>query len=366
VLAPSLVGGLESVVKMLLQGWVARGGSAAVALALEPGEPVPAGWSDLESLGVRVLPLPIPHRSYLRERRLYADAIRDWKPDVVHCHGYRPDILAGWAAHGLGVARVSTVHGFTGVDWKNRLYETFQIRALAHFDGVIAVSRSIVSRLVAAGVPQAVIALIPNALQPEPALPREAARRELGLPAGEPVLGWVGRLSPEKGPDVLIDALPELQDLPVKISLIGDGRLRGSLEEQARRIGVADRVRFHGVIPGAARLYSAFDGFVLSSRTEGTPIALLEAMAAEVPIVATTVGGVPDVIGIDEGLLIPPEDPVALATGIRAILENASVARARAIRARLRVARDFAATPWIERHVEFYNTVLARIRRPRA
>ena len=161
---------------------------------------------------------------------------------------------------------------------------------------------------------------------------------------------------------MLLAALPSLGDLPLLVSVVGDGPLRERVQEAARHLGVADRIHWHGIVEGAARLSPAFDCFVLSSRTEGTPIALLEAMASGVPVVATAVGGVPDVLRPEEGLLVPPENPAALAAAIRDALTDRQGAERRAERARSRVARDFAAAPWLERHAGFYRTILARKR----
>lgn len=362
VLAPAGFGGLESVVTMLAREWTARNADVGVALTLPAGDAVPGGWSALEAAGVDIIPLPVAHRAYRREWRLYRDAFRRWKPEIVHCHGYRPDVLGGWAASGLGLARVSTVHGFTGKDWKNRLYERLQVRALAGFDAVIAVSRPLHDRLTAAGVPERKIHILPNALSGGTQLSRTEARRELGLPDNTVVLGWVGRMSFEKGLDVLLAALPRLEDLPLSVSVIGEGPLRERLQHEAVRLGIGDRLRWHGPVAEAARLYTAFDCFVLSSRTEGTPIALLEAMKAGVPIVTAAVGGVPDVLGAEEGMLVPAEDPEALAGAIRATLTDRAAARARANLAQRRVSRDFAADPWVERHAALYRQVLATSR----
>jgi glycosyltransferase involved in cell wall biosynthesis len=359
VLAPGRFGGLERVVGMLAQEWAARGANVGLALAVEIGHRVPDEWSSLETAGVQVIRLPVGHRAYGREWRLYRDTMRRWKPDIVHCHGYRPDVLAGWAARALGLPRVATVHGFTGGDWKNHLYERLQIRALARFDGVIAVSRPIRERLLAAGVPERRIRFVPNALSTIAYEPRSAARRKLGIPDDALVLGWVGRISAEKGLDVLLAALPGLKDLPVTVSVVGDGPLRGSLQQEAMRLGVNNRLRWHGPVEGAARLCAAYDCFVLSSRTEGTPITLLEAMAAGVPIVTAAVGGVPDVLGADEGVLVPAEDPGALAAAIRATLDDRPAALLKADRARSRLSRDFSAASWVEQHRSLYQDVLA-------
>ena len=114
-----------------------------------------------------------------------------------------------------------------------------------------------------------------------------------------------------------------------------------------------------GCAEEAARLYRAFDAFVLSSRTEGTPIALFEAMAAEVPIVATRVGGVPDVVGETEAWLVDPEDSQAIARALAAIRADPAEARRRCEAARRRLEEDFSLEPWIERYEDLYRSLVA-------
>jgi len=167
------------------------------------------------------------------------------------------------------------------------------------------------------------IHVVQNAWQ-ETALPfdRSAARRRLGVSADGFRIGWVGRLSAEKGPDLLLHALVHLMHLPLSVSIIGGGQEQQSLLARANRLGIEQQIRWHGMVPDAARQFAAFDVFVLSSRTEGTPIVLFEAMAADVPIVAARVGGVPDVVSLAEAALVPPADPVALAAAIRAVYRD--------------------------------------------
>ncbi|HMV34112.1 MAG TPA: glycosyltransferase, partial [Gemmatimonadales bacterium] len=294
-LAPGPAGGLESVVQMHARGWVARGGEAAVALVLDEGVDLPEAFRALTEAGVRVFCHAVPHRAYLREQAQYRSVLTTWRPDVVHCHGYRADLIAGRAARSAGIARVSTVHGFTGGDWKNRLYERLQLRSFRRFSGVVAVSRPIEARLVSAGLPRARVHLIPNAwARGLPPLTRAEARARLGVGPADRLVGWVGRLSREKAADVLLEALARVDQVAV---VVGDGAEREVLRQQAAALGVAGRVRWAGLVPEAGRYFPAFDCYVLSSRTEGTPIALFEAMAASVPIVTTRVGGVPDVVG---------------------------------------------------------------------
>jgi glycosyltransferase involved in cell wall biosynthesis len=285
-------------------------------------------------------------------------------PDVVHTHGYRADLLAGSAAHRLGLARVSTLHGFTGGDWKNRLYERLQLRQLRHFDAVVSVSEPIAGRLSVLGFSPERVAIVPNAFsQLRAPFSRAEARALLGLPPDKAIVGWVGRLSHEKGADVLLEAMARLHRPDVLTVVVGDGRLRGTLEAQARSLGMMEQVRWPGLVEDAGRCMAAFDAFVLSSRTEGTPIALLEAMASGTPIVATAVGGVPQVVVAgSEALLTPAEDPGALAAAIGEVLDNREAAAQRARAARARLERDFALDPWIERHRTLYQRILARRR----
>jgi glycosyltransferase involved in cell wall biosynthesis len=280
------------------------------------------------------------------------------RPDVVHTHGYRADVLGGLAV-GTRSIRVTTVHGFTGGDWKNRFYEWLQIRTYRRFDAVVAVSRSVRERLQERGLRARRLELIPNAFSATGGVSRSDARAELGLPADAKVVGWVGRLSVEKGADVLLAAAAQLTDRRICFSIIGEGQERAALEAQAAALGIGDRISWHGLVPGAGRLMPAFDLFVLSSRTEGTPIALFEAMAAAVPAVATTVGGVPDVLDPDSGWLIRANSPEHLAQAIEHALSARSEAERRAARARERLVRDFATGPWIDRYLELYLNLVA-------
>jgi glycosyltransferase involved in cell wall biosynthesis len=263
----------------------------------------------------------------------------------------------GRAALSRGVPRVATVHGFTANGWKNRVYEWMQRRTYRSFSGVVAVSRGQLPLLLEAGTAEDRVRVIPNAWTEECALlGRNEARAELGLEDDAFVVGWVGRFGREKGPDVLLDAVPYL-DAGAVVSMIGDGSMSAALREQAARVGCAERLRWHGSRDRAGRLFRAFDVLVLSSRTEGTPMVLFEAMAAEVPIVATAVGGVPDVVGVGEAVLVPSEDPVALARAIAEVRRDQVNARVRAAAALRRLHSAYALTPWLESYEAIYRAV---------
>jgi glycosyltransferase involved in cell wall biosynthesis len=170
-------------------------------------------------------------------------------------------------------------------------------------------------------------------------------------------VGWIGRLSAEKGPDVMLAAMRYLTDLPVTLSFIGDGPDRAALSAEAEQTGVAPSVSFHGRVADAASLLNAFDVLALSSRTEGTPMVVLEAMASETPIVATSVGGIPDMLSSAEALLVPSQDPRALATAIRAALGDRDASTERAARAHARLTAEFGMQPWLARYEALYRSI---------
>ncbi|MDQ3697277.1 MAG: glycosyltransferase, partial [Gemmatimonadota bacterium] len=275
LVAPGAAGGIESVIRSLALGHAARGHTVRVVGVIESSQGTESGenhpWlSALHDEGVETIPLRIAGRQYLRERALVAELCRRVAPSVVHSHGYRPDVIGAGAARVLGVPTVTTVHGFTGGGWKNRVYERVQELAFRRFDAVVAVSRPLVERLTAAGVPRDRLHLLPNGFDAgSERLDRSTARRTLGVPEDAFLIGWVGRLSREKGADILLDALALLGDRQVVASFLGDGKERQALAARAVASGIDDRVRWHGLVLEAGRLFAAFDVFALSSRTEG-------------------------------------------------------------------------------------------------
>jgi glycosyltransferase involved in cell wall biosynthesis len=348
---------VESVVRVLATGFHRLGHDVHVA-AVAPSAEASSGFlQSLRDAGVEVTMLDVPGRAYVRERTLVAALCRSLRPDIVHTHGYRADIIASSAARARRIPTVTTVHGFTGGDFKNRVYEHLQQRAFRHFDAVVAVSRPIVARLGARGVARDRLHLLPNAYAAkETLLDRDAARERLGITDDAFRLGWVGRVSPEKGADVFVDALAQLDPRgAIAASVLGDGGERDAVRARAASLGVARQITWHGIVHGAGQLLAAFDVLVLSSRTEGTPMVVLEAMAAGVPIVATHVGGIPDMLSSIEALLVAPDDPAALAAAIRAVRTDPAAAAARARAARCRLAAQFGVEPWLERYAEIYR-----------
>ena len=358
VIAPAAVGGLERVVCTLARAQRDAMVDVRIAAIVEPDVRDHPVVAELCQSRIAVDVVAVPARSYLLERRAIAAICTRWRPDLLHTHGYRTDLIDSPVGARLSIPRVSTFHGFTGGDVRNRLYEWLERRAARGMDAVIAVSRPLRDELAGSGISAQRLHLVPNAHEPRADfLDRAAARSALGLPAEGVAVGWLGRLTNEKGPDVFVDAMGLLRDDHITASVIGDGAERASLEVRA---GGGGKVRFHGLIANAGRYLRAFDAFVLSSRTEGTPMVLFEAMDAGVPIVATRVGGVPEVLRPVDALLVDAERPAALADAIRAVVSDLHSARLRAESARLRLVAEYGIRPWVEQ----YNTVYRQLIRP--
>lgn len=357
VIAPGAMGGAEAVVRQLAVAQRSAGMRVAVAPVIEPGAPAPF-VDALREASLAVHPVAVRHRAYLTERRRLAAICAEFAPDVVHSHGYRTDVVdAAYLQRRAHRPVVTTVHGFTGGDLRNQLYQWLQCRAYRVFDGVAVVAQSLRDQL-ASRVADDRLHLIPNAYHPGTVpLTRDAARAALGLPEGRFVIGWVGRLSREKGIDIFLDALASLATPEcLDVSIVGDGPEMHAARRRAARLGVADQVTWHGQVADAARLFAAFDLLVLSSRTEGTPMVLLEAMAARVPIVATRVGGVPDLLPYGTALLVPPGSPAELARAIRRVFVEPAGAAVRAHSARTRLVRAYDTAAWVERYAAMYRS----------
>ncbi|HEX9633341.1 MAG TPA: glycosyltransferase family 4 protein [Gemmatimonadales bacterium] len=250
--------------------------------------------------------------------------------DLINSHWLYPD---GVAVHlAMGSAPLPHVPTGLGCDVNEFLDDPRkgpQIRAmLAAAPAVTVVSNELRARLIAQGVPADRITTIPNGVDATRfhLRDRAGARRRLGLADDGAVVLYVGRLSEEKAPGTLIAAMARLRTThpSAELLLAGDGPLRRSLLEQARALGLADHVRFLGHQPHdhIAEWMAAADCLCLSSTREGCPNVVLEALASGVPVVATSVGDLPEVITPATGVLVPAGAPAALADGLGTALDR--------------------------------------------
>jgi glycosyltransferase involved in cell wall biosynthesis len=279
------------------------------------------------------------------------------RPHVVHTHTAKAGMLGRLAARPAGVpVVVHTFHGHVFRGYFGPLKSRFFIfleRFLARFsDCIVTVSEGQRRELAAYGIaPPERIAVVPLGFDLESFLTVTAQagqrwRREIGVPGDAPLVGIVARLTGVKNHRLfletarrVVDAVPE-----ACFAVVGDGELRGDLEAYAARLGLAERVVFTGWVREMAPVYAALDVVALTSLNEGTPVTLIEGMAAGRPVVSTAVGGVPDIVAHGEtGLLVPSGDADALAEAIVELLRDPARRRALGRAGREAVRTRFAA-----------------------
>lgn len=299
--------------------------------------------------------------------REVADELRRLNADLLCCSGYKPDLVGWRAGRRVGVPIVSVSHGWTAATWKVRIYETLDRWALCRLDAVACVSHAQADKVRAAGVPEAKIAVIQNAIGDDAFVEPNAAARAamLGWFKRPPrwLIGAAGRLSPEKGFGVLVEAAAlVLRERPdAGFVLFGDGPLRLDLELQITARGIQEHFVLAGFRSDLQRFLPNLDLGAMSSYTEGLPVILLETGAAGVPTVSTAVGGVPEVIDDGQsGLLAPAGDAAALARHLIALLDDEPRRLAMGRAARERVRRDFSFAAMGQKYFELFQRLLGR------
>jgi glycosyltransferase involved in cell wall biosynthesis len=282
---------------------------------------------------------------------------------VIHCHHYSPFVYGSIAAvRGANVRIVFTEHGRLSdapPSRKRRLANALLARSRAV---ICSVSKDLRSFLMHEGWNEDQIRVVYNGIDPGPAptaASRAAARFALGLRADAFAIGAVARLDPVKDLQTLLDAAIGMRE-PAEVVVVGDGPERRALEQRAVAIGVDRFVRFAGHRDDARRLLPAFDAFVNCSTHEGVSLTILEAMAAALPVVATRVGGTPEVVVHDQtGVLIPARDPGALAAVLDRLAHSPERRAALGAEGRRRVEANFTIDRMVSDYVRIYDALEA-------
>jgi glycosyltransferase involved in cell wall biosynthesis len=332
------VGGAETLIFHMARGLDRQRFAPAVCVLGEPG---PMG-QEMAAAGIEVVALRRFRRPgrWLRVLPPLTRLLRERGAGIVHTHLYHGNTYGRLAAiRARTPVIVASVHN---VYERVKPHRAWINRALARWtDAILAGSEAVREDILRwDGVPRRQVHVLPYGIEPEPylTLPDPAeSRRMLGLPPDAPVIGTVGRLEIQKGHDLLLRSLADLrrEGCNAVLLLVGEGRERTRLSEMAAELGLADRVRFLGTRRDLPVLFAAMDVFAFPSRWEGTPLALIAAMAAGLPVVATPVGGIPDVLKDGAtGRLVPVEDVPALTAALRATLRDAATSRTLGVAAR--------------------------------
>lgn len=318
-------------------------------------------------LGLKVDVIPERFRFDLRLIPLLRRIIEQNAPDIVVTHQVKSHLLMKLSRLWRQYPWVAFHHGYTKTKLRERVYNRMNDLSLPTAHGVITVCQAFAQEMASAGVALERIFVQHNSLRPEQAASAEEAeelRAKLGMTDGERMVLAIGRLSSEKAHIDLLSAFSHLQktktELKTRLVIVGDGPERKRLEAAARSYGISERLHFAGQISNVKPYYAAADVFALPSHSEGSPYVLLEAMSAGLTIVATSVGGVPEMVEDQESaLLVPPRDPQAMAEAISSVLADARLARRLADKASALITTRYSPENYVRSLVEIYRGIIA-------
>ncbi|MBE2267149.1 MAG: glycosyltransferase [Anaerolinea sp.] len=365
IIKATRIAGAERHLLTLLPALVQRGADVSLILIHEPDKPVADFADALTAGGVTVVRVPIPrHIDFTLFGRLRR-ALRQLKPDIAHTHLLHADLYGVIAARLAGVRKVVISR-----------HNDDQFRTLLPFrlihnllwgmsSGGIAISEAIRQFCIRVeGVRPTKIQTIHYGLtlpiqQADRQRARAALSTELKLPADALILGVVCRLIAQKGIAYALRALPRIDNAVLVIA--GEGSLRAALEAEARALGIAERVHFLGWREDTAALMAAFDIFLAPSLWEGFGLVLLEAMAQQTPIIASSVSAIPEiVVDRETGRLVPPRDPVALAAAIHDLQADPALRRHMGLIGQDRLETVFNADHMTAQTYTLYSRLMGR------
>jgi len=308
---------------------------------------------------------------YLRVARCYKLVWRQLKNrdfDLLHTNGYFADIVGIPVARINGLPSMSTCHGYISTTRNLRLYNAMDRLVLKFATRVLAVSEGIKQTLLDSGLSPSRVRVLVNAVDfPKSTgsahTGRDAKRGSHGISRDDFVVGYAGRLSIEKGLIHLLAASAQLLrgGIPLRVLIIGDGPQRKELEKLSLELGLGDRVLFPGFQEDIAEWILCMDVFILPSLTEGTPMALLEAMACGVPAIASAVGGVPQVIEHGEtGILVSPGRAEEIGNAVLALFADPAARQKLAKNALALAKTRYSVGQWIDRIEMEYLTLAKR------
>jgi glycosyltransferase involved in cell wall biosynthesis len=298
--------------------------------------------------------------------------IRKERPHIVHTHTAKAGFLGRLAARLAGVPVIvhtfhgHVLHGYYG-PLKNALLRRVEQSLAWVSDRLVTVSEQVKNELIGYGIANAEkITVVPLGFDLEPFLDSHTHegefRREMRLSDEIKLVGIVGRIFPIKNHALFLASAVQISAMEpaARFVIVGDGVLRAALEQQARRLGIADRVLFTGWRRDLPRIYADLDLLVVSSDNEGTPVSAIEAMASSCPVVATRVGGLPDFIEDHKtGRLVAPRNPEPLAGAVVELLQNPQMARELGKTAQEFVRRRFTAERLLSDMDHLYSQLLA-------
>ena len=360
-----VVGGLERVATSLSVG-LQRRGEHVVVCSRGRARGVTVLREELHEAGIQVVPIPRPKptpRALIESAIRLAAVIRRESPDVVHAHNPAAAVAAALArllAGRRSTAIVATFHGLVEGETR-RAVRPLVLAA----DVVVGIGPSASQELADAGFPRDRLLTVPNAVTAAVTRSRADVRRELGIADDAELLVTVGRYTIEKGQTLLIEAVARLAPRRPRLRalIVGLGPLENELRESASRLGLGGIVQITGPRADAVDVIAAADVVVSTSIREGLGLTLLEALTVGTPVVASSVGGIPDVLDHGAaGLLFPSGDAEALVAALERALDDAELRERLLAEGRRHVAQNFGVDAMVDGYLSAYATAVSRRR----
>lgn len=307
---------------------------------------------------------PCKGKCDMRTLRTLRAFIRKNRFEIIHSHGYKSNFYAFFAGFGLQTKLVTTAHTWYSTNSKMKIYEFIDKKIIRFFDAVIAVSQPLLDEIIRSGVAQDKVSFIRNGIDVNrfrKSENKDMFKREFNLRNLWPLLGVIARLAEDKGHSYLFTVIAKLRiSYPdLRLIVVGGGPLKDELEKKVSSSGLQKHVIFTGIRKDIPVILKALDIFVLPSLKEGLPIALLEAMAAEKPVVATSVGAIPSVISDGKnGVLAEPGDSESLYAALSNLLSDKEKCRIYAQAARKKVVEEFSDENMTKEYLSLYDKLM--------
>jgi len=354
VVGNAIVGGMEACVVRLVERLPRDRFTVTVMCPFESRV-----TDQLRSFDVEVLITPMPEDPPWSSILMACALVKAGAIDVLHAHMANAHLLAGLAGRLCNKPVVTTIHSRSVSPLDVEVHRA----AGTH---VSVVCKHSYFHALSMGVNAAQLSCVPNGVDTEVFKPAQGGdadlRRHFGMADGAPLIGFVGRLSIEKGPEVFLRSVLLMRGaMPsARFVVVGDGPMRQQLVQFIDRFGLADCTYLAGLREDMPAVYRQLDAVVSTSNTEGLPLALMEAMASGLPIIATRVGGVPDLVEQGStGWLVGPRDFEAVASQVTRLFEVPGVAQQMGRQARMRALERFSIGDSVERTAELLERLAA-------
>lgn len=358
------VGGAQKLVSAFASH-AADYGIAPIIISLRE-ERAPAMTDAIRDAGVEIVSMPAP-ALFDRERvkRLIA-FFQTENIDLVQTHLFYSNILGTYAAHRAGIPVIATLHSITQrKDWKDWVRQQIEDFCLRRYATRILAVGNMVAQAHEGKHGKRTLDVIPNGIpQPRPieGQERERLRKEITGNGSQTIIVTVGRFARAKGYEDMIKAFSLLKQKNIDpvLLMVGSGSMFNSIKEQISDHKLSQSVILAGERPDVPQLLASSDVYASSSHREGLPLAVLEAMMAGLPVVATSVGDIPSVVTKETGVIVPPHQPEMLAAALEDLLKNPAKRQAMGKAAQERAVHEYSVDAWMKKHLALYDEVLAQ------